>query len=251
MEHRDHELEPANERRRQPEERGREAGGEPGWIPAVGNAAATKLLRSAGLRRRSDDKTVVEPSVAQRIHAKRGGGRDLDPSVRDELGKSMGHDFSDVRVHTDGEADSLNRAVHAEAFTTGRDVFFRAGKYDAASNEGRKLLAHELTHVIQQRNAPPAAELTVSDPGDASERQAHQVADRVSSPAPAATAAGVSRAESGEDEEQVATSPVQREEEQEEQVATSAVQREEEQEEQVATSPVQREEEQDEEAPGA
>ena len=72
----------------------------------------------------------------------------------EKIGKSMGHDFSDVQVHKDAEADQLNKQVHAEAFTTGKDIFFREGKYDPVSDQGQKLLAHELTHVVQQRDAP-------------------------------------------------------------------------------------------------
>src|SRR5262245_22320091 len=129
---------------------------------------------------------VLDDTIARAIHSKRGGGEQLDAGVADSMGKSMGQDFSDVNVHRDPEADQLNKSVEAEAFTTGKDIFFREGKYDPVSNEGQKLIAHELTHVVQQRDAPPATELRVSDPGDASERQASNVADSVT--APAATA---------------------------------------------------------------
>jgi hypothetical protein len=176
--------------------------------PAIGNAALQRLLPSLP----PSGPATVDETVARAIHAKRGLGRPLDAGVQRELGKSMGHDFSDVNVHTDSEADQLNRAVHAEAFTTGKDVFFREGKYDPGSNSGKKLLAHELTHVVQQRDAPPKHELTLSDPGDASERQASAAADSVTSPAPA-PAAGVARQEKqgDEEEEQVATAGVDRE----------------------------------------
>jgi hypothetical protein len=62
----------------------------------------------------------------------------------------LGADFGAVRVHTDREADSFSRAVHARAFTLGSDIFFRAGEYAPGRPEGRRLLAHELTHSIQQ-----------------------------------------------------------------------------------------------------
>jgi hypothetical protein len=244
MTEREHQFEEARERTRRTEHR--DPDGSRSWIAAVGNAAATRLLGRATLHRSGTGKTIVDETVAGAIHAKRGGGKDLDPAARDDLGAAMGHDFSDVRIHTDAEADGLNKAVRAEAFTTGRDVFFRAGKYDPASNQGRKLLAHELTHVVQQRNAPPAAELSVSDPGDASERQATAVADHVTSPAAApAPVAAVSRQE---DEEEVQTSPLAREDEEEEEVATTPLAREgEEEEEEVATTPVAREGEEEEE----
>jgi len=68
-------------------------------------------------------------------------------------------DFSRVRVHTDTEADALNRALHARAFTTGRDIFFGRHEYNPATSDGRELLAHELTHVVQQTTEPPLRQL--------------------------------------------------------------------------------------------
>ena len=72
-----------------------------------------------------------------------------DP-VREDMESHLGADLSGVRVHTDGNADRLNRSVQAEAFTSGSDVYFKSGKYSPESSDGRKLLAHELTHVVQQ-----------------------------------------------------------------------------------------------------
>ncbi len=132
---------------------------------------------------------VLDETIARAIHAKRGSGESLDPSTASSLGKSMGHDFSDVNIHRDQESDHLNKSVQAEAFTTGKDIFFREGKYDPVSNEGQKLLAHELTHVVQQRDAPPASELRVSDPHEPSEQQASSVADKIASPGGSAGAA--------------------------------------------------------------
>jgi hypothetical protein len=66
---------------------------------------------------------------------------------------AFGADFSGVRVHTDSKSDSLNRSVQAKAFTTGSDIFFRSGTYQPASSGGQELLAHELTHVVQQGGA--------------------------------------------------------------------------------------------------
>ncbi len=62
----------------------------------------------------------------------------------------MGSDFSRVKVHTDQTADTLNRSIQARAFTTGNDVFFRQGEYNPQSRGGQELIAHELTHVVQQ-----------------------------------------------------------------------------------------------------
>jgi hypothetical protein len=95
----------------------------------------------------------------------------------------MGHDFSDVRVHTSSESDELNKQLSAEAFTTGKDVFFSQGAYDPDSGSGRELLAHELTHVVQQGSgaAGRGGAMTVNEPGDAHEQEADSVADQVAS----------------------------------------------------------------------
>jgi len=90
------------------------------------------------------------------INVARGGGQPLADSVRASLEPQFGYDFSQVRIHTDVEADRLSRRLEAEAFTTGKDVFFRDGAYQPESEGGTKLIAHELTHVVQQGAAAPA-----------------------------------------------------------------------------------------------
>jgi Domain of unknown function (DUF4157) len=84
------------------------------------------------------------------INRARGGGQPLEAGLQRKLGQAMGADFSRVRVHTDAQADQLNRSIQAKAFTTGQDVFFRQGEYNPESSAGQKVLAHELTHVVQQ-----------------------------------------------------------------------------------------------------
>lgn len=84
----------------------------------------------------------------------RGGGQPLSASSRAFFEPRLGADLSNVRVHTDANATGTAKALNAKAFTVGRDVVFGAGQYEPASNEGRRLLAHELTHVVQQRALP-------------------------------------------------------------------------------------------------
>jgi hypothetical protein len=84
------------------------------------------------------------------INSARGGGQPLDAGLQRTMGQAMGADFSGVRVHTDSQSDQLNRSVQAKAFTTGQDVFFRQGEYNPGSRGGQELIAHELTHVVQQ-----------------------------------------------------------------------------------------------------
>ena len=81
------------------------------------------------------------------------GGQKLDDGVRGQMESGIGADFSNVNVHTDSNADALNRSLQARAFTHGNDVFFRSGEYNPGSSDGQKLLAHELTHVVQQGGA--------------------------------------------------------------------------------------------------
>jgi len=92
----------------------------------------------------------IDTDLESAIHRERSGGRPLPEGVRQLMERAFGADFGGVRVHADVEADSLNRSLQARAFTTGQDVFFRQGEYRPTSSEGQKLLAHELTHVVQQ-----------------------------------------------------------------------------------------------------
>jgi hypothetical protein len=92
---------------------------------------------------------------------------------------SLGADFSGVRVHTDQRSDSLNRSLSARAFTTGQDIFFRVGSYQPGSSIGRELIAHELTHVVQQNGNAVKRAMSVSQPGDPHEVEAEQTARAV------------------------------------------------------------------------
>jgi hypothetical protein len=93
---------------------------------------------------------AVEQSVEKQIQTARGGGKPLDEGVRGSMEQGFGADFSNVRVHTGGQADALNRSLNAKAFTTGKDIFFGKGQYNPSSSSGQELIAHELTHTVQQ-----------------------------------------------------------------------------------------------------
>ncbi len=92
----------------------------------------------------------VSAAAEAAIEGARGSGDALPDDARNFLEPRFGQDFSDVRVHTGAEANDLNDAVQARAFTTGSDIFFRDGEYNPNSDAGKELLAHELTHVVQQ-----------------------------------------------------------------------------------------------------
>ncbi len=84
------------------------------------------------------------------IHQARGSGQALDPTLQQQMGQAMGVDFSNVTIHADSQADQINHSIQAKAFTTGQDIFFRQGAYQPGSQSGQELIAHELTHTIQQ-----------------------------------------------------------------------------------------------------
>jgi hypothetical protein len=92
----------------------------------------------------------VDAPVAQALQRARGGGQPLPAPLRRSMERAFGADFTAVRAHTDAEADMLNRSLGARAFTAEQDIFFRRGSYDLAGRPGQRLLAHELSHVVQQ-----------------------------------------------------------------------------------------------------
>ena len=99
----------------------------------------------------SGQTTEVTPYLESRIQSLKGSGQPLPEADRSFMERGFGVDFSGVRVHTDSEADQLNKELNAQAFTYGRDIYFGAGRYNHGTSSGKRLLAHELTHVIQQR----------------------------------------------------------------------------------------------------
>ncbi|HEY1164414.1 MAG TPA: DUF4157 domain-containing protein [Chitinophaga sp.] len=107
-------------------------------------------------------------------------GHPLDPAIRRFMEPRFDHDFSRVRVHTDARAGESARAVNALAYTVGRDIVFGDGQYSAATKEGQQLIAHELTHTIQQQGfAGAPAPLEIDAPGSAQEREAEQASTAV------------------------------------------------------------------------
>lgn len=93
---------------------------------------------------------TVDSSIEDGIQQARGSGVPLADNIREPMEQAFGADFSGVKVHTDAQADQLNQSIQAKAFTTGQDVFFRQGEYNPGSRGGQELIAHELTHVVQQ-----------------------------------------------------------------------------------------------------
>lgn len=190
---------------------------------AAGNSGVTSMLE--------EERSPVHDVISS-------GGKPLEPEVKADMEGRLGHDFSDVRVHDDGAAHESAKAVNAHAYTVGSNVVFQRDKYDPSSTDGKVMLAHELTHVVQQRSGPvdgtsAPGGIKVSDPSDRFEREAAANAEHVmSAPAPAPAAAAVQR--------HAGDGTVQREgggeEEAEEEVQGAFVQRAEEEEETEETA---------------
>jgi hypothetical protein len=139
----------------------------------IGNAQFARLVvPGSGILPSGD----AHPAVERLINERAGRGGRLDSGMARWAGERLDPAMPEVSVHTDATADALARSVSARAFAVRNDVFFSAGAYEPHTARGRALLAHELTHVAQQRGAPAGGRLRVSDPGDALERDADRVA---------------------------------------------------------------------------
>ncbi|MEZ4728412.1 MAG: DUF4157 domain-containing protein [Caldilineaceae bacterium] len=199
-------------------------------LPAIGHLGNRAIQRLLAQRSGGDGAFDLDDATTGRINRARGGGQALDTSVQAKMGESMGADFSGVRVHTGSESHALNEQLNAKAFTTGSGIFFRDGAYSPQSSGGQELLAHELTHVVQQSTGAVrggggggGSTMTVNAPGDRFEQEADSVAKHVTSAA--------------------AASPVQRQMPEEEEVQTKALQRQEAEEDELQMQTMPEEEE--------
>ena len=141
------------------------------------------LQRAAGNQATAQFLDHEEPDSPVLDVIGRGGGMPMDPALRGQMESSLGQDFGDVRVHTDQAASDSARAVGAQAYTVGNEIVFGSGRYDPASTAGQKTIAHELTHVVQQKAGPvdgtPApGGISISDPGDRFEQEAERASER-------------------------------------------------------------------------
>jgi Domain of unknown function (DUF4157) len=134
-------------------------------------------------RKHEDDleSTVDTARLAAQL-ANPSTGQALDSSVREDLEPKFGHSFENVRIHHDTQADEMAQSVNAIAFTTGQDVYFQKGIYDPTSSDGLELLAHELTHTIQQSQRPVSGMsigdgIQVNEPNDVFEQAANATKD--------------------------------------------------------------------------
>ena len=99
------------------------------------------------------DSQTANPAIESSLTSSKGSGHPLPENTRQQMESSIGADFSDVRIHDDSNAASMSQDLNAQAFTHDNDIYFNSGKYDTGSSSGQYLLAHELTHVIQQNGS--------------------------------------------------------------------------------------------------
>ncbi len=161
---------------------------------------------------RDNNEITIGDDIPQYISLARESGQPIDEKTHKYMEKSTDFDFSSVRVHTSPEADALNRQLNAKAFTTGQDIFFRDGAYQPHTIEGQELIAHELTHVVQQASGAVgggSGKMTVNPPGDRFEQEADAVAKTVVSEI---NSPSLQRQAPDEEEEELQTKAIQRQE---------------------------------------
>jgi hypothetical protein len=108
---------------------------------------------AAGGSDQPEDNNEASSSIENRISNSKNSGSPLPESVKGNMDHAFGTDFSAVKIHTDDDAVQMNKDLNAKAFTHGNDIYFNEGKYDTGSQTGKHLLAHELTHVVQQESS--------------------------------------------------------------------------------------------------
>src|SRR3984893_13256501 len=205
-------------------------------------SAVMHLQKTAGNATVSAALEEQEPSLVKDVVGS-GGGSPLDKDTRGFMESRLGADFSDVRVHTDAKASDSARSVQAYAYTVGSDVVFQSGKYAPERDSGKRMLAHELTHVVQRRSGPVAGTpapggIQISHPSDRFEQAAEGSADRVMSSACGSASAAVA----------CAPASIQRDDEEDKDLQGSFVQRDDEEDKDLQGSFVQRQADDEEES---
>ncbi len=186
---------------------------------AVGNSGVSSVME--------EERSSVHDVIGS------GGGQPLESSLRSKMETALGADFGDVKLHTGSEAARSAAEVGAHAYTTGNNVVLGSG-VDMGSPTAQRTLAHELTHVVQQRSGPvdgtpSPGGIKLSDPSDRFEQEAERTADAVTG----GSSAGVQRIASS----QAGGSSIQREGAEEEEVQKLSIQREGAEEEEPAEAP--------------
>jgi hypothetical protein len=187
-----------------------------GPMPTRGRGMPLTPAPMLHLQRTAGNLAVVQLLAAEREESPvldvvgKGGGFPLDQAVQADISRRLDADFSDVRIHTDAAAADSAAAVQAEAFTVGNESVFASSAHLSGTPGGKRTIAHELTHVIQQRNGevggtPTGDGISVPEPSDSLELAAEANADRVTTGAPGVIGASVPATEPGAIQRQTAS----------------------------------------------
>ena len=146
----------------------------------VAGGGCSECEKKKGLLQRSAAKQETANEVPATVNnVLNSPGQPLDATTRAFFEPRFGHDFSQVRVHTDAHAAESANAVNAHAYTVGPQLVFGEGQFAPHTSSGQRLLAHELTHVVQQSESSPTRPLAVGPAGDAYEQAADRAAESV------------------------------------------------------------------------
>ncbi len=158
-----------------------------------GNRATQQIISRAGgpiQAKASDGSKTSPPPEPDDLVSSQGSSQSLDPETRNEMEAQFRTELRGVRLHTDPQAAASAEVLNADAYTVGRDIYFARGKYAPATDDGKRLLAHELAHTVQQADGqvpPKETQLQEKEPNaptdDPLEKQADQAADAVAKPA--------------------------------------------------------------------
>lgn len=132
----------------------------------VPSTAAVQLSEESVQRKETADAPGITPAFQQGLGGQSGKGVPLSNDVREEMESGIGADFSDVRIHNNDQSHQLSDAIQAKAFTHGNDIYFNQGQYDPGNQAGKHLLAHELTHTVQQGASGQMIQRDPEDDGD-------------------------------------------------------------------------------------
>ena len=143
----------------------------------VGNQVVQRALDGKNKPQATlDEQGYLNQEISSTIQKKRGGGSPLPDTLRKDVSKRLKHDFDDVRIHTDEQANEISQSINARAFTIGKDIFFKKGVFAPGSSQGRETIMHELTHVVQQSGGSSASgRLKLGAPDTSHEKQADKV----------------------------------------------------------------------------
>ena len=166
-----------------------------GGNPGVDGECAECRAKRLNVQRQAATPAASSQMVPPIVHEVLGSpGHSLDAGTRAFMEPRFGHNFSNVKVHTDAKAAESAQSVNALAYTVGRDVAFGTGQYSPNTSEGKRLLAHELTHVVQQHTGLLQGKLALSGINNVSEREADRAANEAMAAGNRAISSNISQA---------------------------------------------------------